>query len=310
MKALVVTNMWPTADRPAYGIFVADQVAALRRSGADVDVFHFDGGSPFAYLKAALRLRKENRTEYDVVHAHFGLSAWVARAARAKVRAVTFHGTDLAHPRSRRISLAALRFIDLPAAASAELAAQVPKTNLKNPIQVLPCGVALDRFETADKMVARTELGLSANELVLLLPSDPSRPEKRSDRARQVADALGAKLITLGGVPPELVPVRINASDLVLIPSEREGFGLALLESLACETPVLTTPNGVAAEAVEGVAGAESLAWDESKWAEAGKRLASLGATSGGRASASRWSSDACAEAVLAAWTNALDSRS
>ncbi len=301
--------MWPTADRPAYGIFVADQVAALRRTGAEVDVFHFEGGSATAYLKAAVRLRRHYRNEYDVVHAHFGLSAWVARAARAKIRAVTFHGTDLAHSRSRRISLAALRFIDLPAAASAELAAQVPEAHLKLPIQVLPCGVDLERFEVADKMVARTALGLSAHDLVLLLPSDPARGEKRADRARAVANALGAKLITLGNTPPDLVAQRINASDLVVIPSEREGFGLALLESLACETPVLTTPNGVATEAVSGVSGAEVLDWDEAKWTDAAKRLATAGKTSGGRSSASRWSSDSCAEAVLAAWASALSSQ-
>jgi hypothetical protein len=105
-----------------------------------------------------------------VIHAHFGLSAWVGLAARARVRAVTFHGTDLNHPRSRRISLAALRFIDLPAAASADLASLIPADLPRNPVQVLPCGVSLDRFGPMDRSVARSQLGLAADERVILLP--------------------------------------------------------------------------------------------------------------------------------------------
>ena len=298
--------MWPTSKRPEHGIFVSDQVDALRKSGVSVDVFHFAGGNPLAYLKAAVQLRRQRKGPYDVVHAHFGLSAWVALAAKAKVRAVTFHGTDLAHPRSRRISLAALRFINLPAAASPDLAAYVPPGKAKRPVAVLPCGIAMDRFVSTDKMVARTSLGLAANDLIFLLPSDPDRPEKRSDRAQVVARANQAKLVTLGGTPPTDVARWINAADLVLIPSDREGFGLALLESLACNTPVLTTPNGIAPKAVEGVEGATSQPWEEAAWiAEAG-RLSSQPSTSGGRESASRWSSDACADAVVAAWRDAL----
>ncbi len=298
--------MWPTSDRPEHGIFVSDQVDALRKTGVHVDVFHFAGGSPLSYLRAAVQLRRQPRVVYDVVHAHFGLSAWVALAAKAKVRAVTFHGTDLAHPRSRRISLAALRFIDLPAAASPDLAEDVPSGAARRPVAVLPCGLSMERFNATDKMIARTSLGLSANDLIYLLPSDPTRPEKRSDRAQVIAHANQAKLVTLGATPPLEVATWISAADLVLIPSDREGFGLALLEALACEKPVLSTPNGIAPAAVDGVEGAESLAWDEAVWTVAADRLSQLSNTTGGRSSAGRWSSEVCAADVVDAWREAL----
>ncbi len=38
----------------------------------------------------------------------------------------------------------------------------------------------------------------------------------------------------------------INAANAVIAPSEREGFGLAPLEALACDVPVLATDVGVA----------------------------------------------------------------
>ncbi|MGB2710942.1 MAG: glycosyltransferase, partial [Conexibacter sp.] len=107
MRALVVTNMYPTQARPALGRFVRDQVEALRRiDGVEVELFAFPPGLR-SYPRAALALRRRyRRTRFDVVHAHFGLTAWPSLAVRGAPHVVTFHGTDLAHPRSRRLSRA------------------------------------------------------------------------------------------------------------------------------------------------------------------------------------------------------------
>jgi glycosyltransferase involved in cell wall biosynthesis len=49
----------------------------------------------------------------------------------------------------------------------------------------------------------------------------------------------------LGFVPENDLPVAYQAADLTVMPSQSfEGFGLAILESLACGTPVLCTPVG------------------------------------------------------------------
>jgi glycosyltransferase involved in cell wall biosynthesis len=49
----------------------------------------------------------------------------------------------------------------------------------------------------------------------------------------------------LGYVPDDRLPVAYQAADLTVVPSQSlEGFGLILLESLACGTPVLSTPVG------------------------------------------------------------------
>src|SRR3954465_8966688 len=144
MRALIVTSMWPSASAPARGSFVRDQVAALQKTpGVDVEVFAFP---PRGYARAARDLRRRFLKErFDVVHAHFGLTAWPALAVRHATRVVTLHGTDVRHPRSRRIPSAALGRYDLVAAVSAELARDVPKAD-RHRIAVLPCGVDLDRF--------------------------------------------------------------------------------------------------------------------------------------------------------------------
>ena len=52
----------------------------------------------------------------------------------------------------------------------------------------------------------------------------------------------------------------------MLVPSEREGFGLAVLEALACDVPVLATPVGIAPLALGGVAGTLCAPWDAERW--------------------------------------------
>jgi glycosyltransferase involved in cell wall biosynthesis len=56
----------------------------------------------------------------------------------------------------------------------------------------------------------------------------------------------------LGFVPDVDLPVAYQAADLTVMPSQSlEGFGLVLLESLACGTPALCTPVGGMPEVVE-----------------------------------------------------------
>src|SRR5437763_1665271 len=108
--------MYPSAERPALGVFVRDQVEALRQlPDVELEVFAFEPGTPTAYARAAATLRRRGHERYDIVHAHFGLTAWPALAARGRRRVVTLHGTDVMNPRSRAITRAALRRYDLVA---------------------------------------------------------------------------------------------------------------------------------------------------------------------------------------------------
>jgi glycosyltransferase involved in cell wall biosynthesis len=301
MRALVVSNMAATPGDPARGAFVRTQVAALRRAGdVDVELFEF---RPRAYLSAARALQPMRG--FDVVHAHFGLTAWPALAVRGARRAVTLHGTDVRHPRSWRITRAVLGRMDLVAAVSEELAQAVRAQRPRTDVAVLPAGVDLDRFRPIERAEARARLGLDASAKLVLLPADPARAEKRADRARDVAQRAGAQLLTLGRVEPDEVPFWVNAADAVLVPSEREGFGLAVLEALACDVPVLATPVGVHAEALDGVEGTLCAPFDAAAWAAA---LASPPPRIEGRERAARWGADAMAQRVISAWRSLVDS--
>jgi glycosyltransferase involved in cell wall biosynthesis len=59
----------------------------------------------------------------------------------------------------------------------------------------------------------------------------------------------------LGFLPDEQLPIAYQAANLTVMPSQSfEGFGLAIVESLACGTPVLCTPVGGMPEILQGFA--------------------------------------------------------
>jgi teichuronic acid biosynthesis glycosyltransferase TuaC len=296
--------MLPSPGDPARGIFVRDQVAALRRlPGLDVELFAFASAGAPAYRAAAGELRARYGGErFDVIHAHFGLTLWPALALRGAPHAVTLHGTDLVHPRSRAITLAALPFADLVAPVSDDLARLVPRRLVRGSLAVLPCGVDLERFRRVERAEARRRLGLARDARLLLFPADPARPEKRYDRALEVAQDVA--LLALEGVNPEDVPLWINAADAVLITSERESFGLAVLEALACDVPVLATPVGVAPQVLAGVKGTVCQPFDAETWRAAlGRILVDPDPRVDGRPAVEPYSAVRMAEGVRAAWS-------
>jgi glycosyltransferase involved in cell wall biosynthesis len=274
MRVLVVTNLVPDATTPQRGRWVRDQVAAIRARGIEIEEFGFPRGRS-NYLPAVRRLRALLRREhFDLVHAHYGLAGWVARAARARPLLVTFHGTDVRHPivgpLSRRLAWRA----DLASAVSRALFAEEdgrPGLPLIPGSAVLPCGPELGRFAPASRAAAREALGLDPAGRYLLFPADPARPEKRHDRAAALADAADARLLTGGSIEPEAMATWMNAADAVVVTSDYEGFGMAAIEALACDVPVLSTPVGVGPYLLAGIEGCLCAPFDRHRWAAAAR---------------------------------------
>ena len=271
MRVLLVTGMYPTAERPGWGGFVRDQVEALRAiGGVEIEVFEVGSGGSGRWIAAARELRRRYRGErFDVVHAHYGLAGWSALAVRGAPHLVTFHGTDLAHPVVGRMSRALARMVDLPAPVSVSLARTgLPEAGRERAAPILPVGLNLDRFAPRDRAEARARLRLDPDRPYLLFPADPARSEKRHDRAREIAEAAGAELLTYADAEVD-PPTLINAVNAVVATSEREGYGLAPLEALACDVPVVATDVGIAPVALAGIDGTLCAPYDRDRWLRA-----------------------------------------
>jgi len=311
VRVLVVTNFVPDASAPQRGRWVQDQVAEMRRLGATVEVFSFPRGRG-NYLPATRRLRRLLRDErFDIVHAHYGLVGWCARLARARPLVVSFHGTDVRHPVVGPMSRRLCWRVDLVAAVSRALFATEdgrPGLPAVPGSAVLPCGPDLGRFRPQPRTEARRQLGLDAEGRYLLFPASPARPEKRHDRAAELARSCGAELLSGGSIDPDEMPLWVNAANAVLVTSDYEGFGLACVEALACDVPVLSTPVGIARYALAGIDGVLCAPFDLERWTAAARPLLeSADPRVDGAGRAASLSATRMAERTLVAYRTVLD---
>ena len=256
MKILFVTNMYPTSQMPHYGAFVWQQAEQLRRFGHTVDIVNILGfRSKLNYLKGAVDVvRKTSSTAYDIVHAHYGLTAFPAWFRFQAPLVITLHGSDLLGGRFERLCSGIIcRFSDAVIVVSEEMRQRVPGI-------VIPCGIDLNLFRPYKRDEARARLGWPLDKYLILFPFDPGRRVKRYDRAKAAVerlseDGIGGELITVFGVDNREMPWHYSAADAMILCSDREGSPTSVKEALACNLPVVSTDVGDVREIMSGIAG-------------------------------------------------------
>lgn len=264
-RVLVVTNMWPNEADPSYGSFVQDQMESLRPLGVEYDVLFINGRiSRWNYLRAVGELRRRLRAKhYHLIHAHFGLSGWVARCQFRVPLVVTFHGDDvLGRPkRSGRITLVGRffqvsSFLLAPFVSAVIVQSREMKRMLRRQsVEVIPCGVDLDLFHPIDPMAARRALGLDPERKYVLFAYNPAEQRKRFDLieaavARARAHLPQLEILHVRGRPHVDMPLYMNAADMLLLASLAEGGPLVTKEAMATSLPVITVNVGDAADLI------------------------------------------------------------
>jgi D-inositol-3-phosphate glycosyltransferase len=82
--------------------------------------------------------------------------------------------------------------------------------------------------------------------LVVIGGDDHSQAEMQRLKNLSRTLRIDQSVIFLGSVKQEALPFFYSAADLCVVPSYYESFGLVVLESLACGTPVVATKVGCA----------------------------------------------------------------
>jgi D-inositol-3-phosphate glycosyltransferase len=271
--------------------------------GPNARVINIDAGPPAlidkdgisAHLDAfELGVRKfvdSDGLAYDLVHSHYWMSGVAGMRLAASWRVphvVMFHTLGEIKKRARisehepAIRLDAERHIaqsaDRIVVASAHEKHLLTALCGADPsgIDVVPCGVDLDRFYPMDKEQARRKLGLRDGERIILfvgrieplkgidilisaaaqlhddenfqvlIVGGDARTERQVAELRAHAARLGIDhhVSFVGAVDHEALPLYYNAADVCVVPSYYESFGLVAIESMACGTPVVASRVG------------------------------------------------------------------
>lgn len=265
MNVLIVTTEWPRFEGDISGIHVRNQINRLKQAGIVVDVFPFRGRkNPFAYWRARQNFKKLDISKYDIIHAHHGQSGIVALAQKQRPVIVTFHGSDLQGIRDQhgRITLPGhvLRLASRWVASRANeiiLVADHLAKNINNrPYHLIPAGLDLDLFRPMLMEEARAALGLPADKKLILFVGDPQRTEKRFWLAQKAVEILETpQIVIANGVPPEKMPLYMNACNILLVTSSTEGSPNAVKEALACNLPIVSTDVGDIGQRIKPIEG-------------------------------------------------------
>lgn len=260
MKILHVTNAYPTVDNPIYGIFIKEQIESLQKINGLTSDVHFINArekGKIEYIRELFALKKRVR-QYDIIHCHHVFCALVVLMIRSKKNkiVVSFLSQGIIEfnvrfkiPLVNKLYKYILRNAD----------ARIFKFGLPNDLindknsYYIPNGVNMDLFRPIGKREAKKKLNLDPEKRYILFVSSNylERPEKRYDRFMATFDILKSKYNKLDIEPlllinekRERVPLYFNASDIHLLTSDIEGSPNSVKESLACNTPVVSTNVG------------------------------------------------------------------
>lgn len=240
--------------------FFDQQVRVLEERGVRSTVVEVPrsetGRHPSDFARFYARILRETTppTGYDLVHANYGLVGPFALAQPIRPVVLTIWGSEVMGYSRRldRVTRFSARHSDAVIAPSKAVSRE-----LDTPHAVVPFGVDTELFRPMDRSESRERLGWDADTRIVLFPYDPERGVKNYAMARRVVEraSVDAELRTVSGLAYEEMPHVMNASDALLITSERESGPMVIKEAVACGLPVVSTDVGFARDVVEGVGG-------------------------------------------------------
>lgn len=225
--------------------FISEQAESLRKLGIIVDEFKIIGRGFSGYLKN-LNVLKDmiKKNEYNLIHAHYGLSGLLSVLQRKVPVVITYHGSDINQKYIRNLSLLAAKISAYNFFVSDDLFKKAGKPKRS---KVIPCGVDVELFKPFDKEQAKMLLGFSSEKIYILFASDFDNPIKNYPLAKKAIEAVASdnvELVELKGWTRKEVSLLMSACDALLMTSFNEGSPQVVKEAMACNLPVISTNIG------------------------------------------------------------------
>jgi glycosyltransferase involved in cell wall biosynthesis len=308
-----VLNLVPNPESS----FFKHQVSALSSAGVESTTLAVpgkrtqddettDSRSVTDYLRLHPAVFRKSFGEYDLVHANYGLTGPAALTQPRLPVVLSLWGSDLMGKYGQLSKLCA-RQADAVIVMSEKMA-----DILDTDCHVIPHGVNVERFQPMPTALARERVGWDSEGPHVLFPYPKEREVKDFPRARRVVEGASERLDdeptlhTLHNVPHEQMSDYMNAADVLLLTSQREGSPNSVKEALACNLPVVSADVGDVSERLDGVDPSFVCSSDR-ELVEALTRVLRRGERSNGRETIDSLSLPGMAEQIKTVYRSVLD---
>lgn len=221
---------------------------------------------PFIFFKSLLLIKKE---KIDLLHCQGFLSSLLGFLLSRLTGLPYLVTVQRLERRGNPLKSLVYRKAALIIAASTAVKRYFEEIGCQN-IEILPNGIDLKRFKNLEPKphqgfivitVARLEKVkgieylikaidvLRSNNIELLIIGDGSERKNLENLTRNLV--LEKKVRFLGQIPNEKIPEYLVLADCFVLPSLREGFGIAVLEAQAAGLPVIGTKVGGILDLIE-----------------------------------------------------------
>ena len=237
--------------------FIRTQGESLEKAGIKITYFPIYGKGLLGYLKASRKLRSHlKKYKYDVIHAHYSLSACSAVLAfPTQPIVLSLMGTDAYGEyigvntikySSRYLTVLTKiiqPFVSVIICKSEHIESYVYK---KNKSHVIPNGILLENFHYLPDGYRR-ELGLAPEKKYILFLGNKKSVRKNFqllEKAFQHLDNEKPDIISPFPISHDDVIKYLNSVDCLVVPSLMEGSPNVVKEAMACNCPIVATNVG------------------------------------------------------------------
>ncbi|WP_303860791.1 glycosyltransferase [Alkalibaculum bacchi] len=217
MRVLIISNMYPTKDKPQFGIFVYNQVMELEKMGYECKVISLQSkGNKYlrylTFLVKGLFYSLIKGGSYHIVHAHYafppGIFATLHKKRYGSKMIITAHGSDInkmpnKSPLIKKEIQKIIRESHKVICVSEELKHKILDWKIQEEkIQVINMGVNGSIFCKMDKEKVKHELGLPFDKFVVLFVGNFYKAKGILDLLEAFKKALiPSKMLLLVGDP-------------------------------------------------------------------------------------------------------------
>jgi glycosyltransferase involved in cell wall biosynthesis len=310
VKKIKVLSVGSMGKRSRISPFRFEQGESLKKKGIDLEYFNIDKHGILGYLSCLFSLRKKIKTnQYDLIHAHYGLSGMLSVLQRKMPVVISFHGSDVWRPVIKKMSLIASHLSSWNLFHSKALQNQA-KGFRKNRSAIIPVGINLEKFFPMEKGKTRELMNLNTSDTYILFSSSFKNRIKNYPLAKKAVENIPeSELIELDGYSQEEVNYLMNACDVLLVTSFKESGPLVVKEAMACNMPIVTTKVGDVVEVIRDTVGCSFVAYDPVDVSDKIRQALDFGKRTYGREKIMRYDIDLIAGRVIDIYDKVLNLR-